>query len=162
MAQEKLLKDSVENILSMDAKLFPVFKDQDIVRLDLFTVEDVFAIKAKIREYQLDPRSRSGGSYLLKELQYVYSAKEGLDNHLNNIRVELQPKEITRTTIAQAQEQQIVVNVSNVQHSLAALGEKTLRVVGESLIGDKHLDYTATELPYALAYFQIHKTLPHE
>jgi hypothetical protein len=128
----------------------------DINLQDVFTSEEIELIDAKINEFTINPKSRSGGSKLQVEVaafnefqqknNFVLMMRhaEVIDNVLYSTRKE-------RTT--ESKKLEAIVKVT--AESYVRLDEKTLRKMGEVILGDKQVDFTVEELPYALAYMQI-------
>ncbi len=158
MASEKLLKDSIDSILSLHHELFPRL---DEAVISFFTSEEVEAIKLKVKAYQANNLSREGGAYLIKELQFVHNFKEGLFNHIENIRQVLKPKEVSRTTVKEAEAFATERSIKNVAATLEGQDEKILRQFGQMLLGDAQIEYTKEELPLVIAHIQIVSILLH-
>jgi len=177
-----LLKESVDATLSFDAEMFPdLLKKVDTVIdasisrkasgcasltdteiLDVlglgysfFTVDERTTIKAKIREYDANHKSRSGGSELLKCLQHIQTAKESLDKNIAAIRDILQPKVVSRTTLAEATALAEQASIKRVAATFVSLPEKMLRSFAEMVVGDAQIEYTVDELPLLIATKQI-------
>lgn len=157
-----LLKESVDSTLSFHAEMFPdtceAMRIGDTKQFEpyrMFSIADRDAIKSKIREYETNHKSRSGGSELLKCLKHIETAKESLQKNIDTIREILQPKVVTRTTLAEATALAEHAAIRRVAATFISLPEKMLRSFAETVVGDAQIEYTVEELPVLIATKQI-------
>ncbi len=129
-------KEGFDATVSMSIEMFPIaavdYKGM-FESLSFFTDAQKAEIRTKIHDYDLNPKSRSGGSALKKEIEKVAYFKNGLLEHIEAIREILQPREkVGRVSVREA-EAPFAVNI----------------------IGDVQGDYTKDELPVVIATKQI-------
>jgi hypothetical protein len=155
-----MLKESVDAMLGFDVDMFSLYSVRQVAQgsstlLSFFSAADTEMIKSKVTAYENNPKSRSGGSELLKCLQHIQTAKESLQKNLDTIKDILQPRVATRTTLAEATARVEYASIIRVAESFVALPEKMLRSFAETVIGDMQIEYTVEELPLLIATKQI-------
>lgn len=130
----------------------------DINLEDVFTKEEIELVESKVKEFTVNTKSRSGGSKLQKELE-AFDEFKGKNNfvfmmrHAEVIESILYSSRKVRTT----ESMKLETMVKETAISYVRLDEKTLRKMGEVFLGDKQIEFTLEELPYAIAYMQIKK-----
>lgn len=130
----------------------------DISLQDVFTEEELTRVDARILEHHNNPKSRSGGSKLQVEVNAFKEFRDknnfvAMMRHAEVIENILYSSRKSRTT----ESMKLEAMVKETALSYVRLDEKTLRRLGEVMLGDKQIDFTIEELPYAIAYMQIKK-----
>jgi len=154
-------KEGFDATVSMSIEMFPIaavdYKGM-FESLSFFTDAQKAEIRTKIHDYDLNPKSRSGGSALKKEIEKVAYFKNGLLEHIEAIREILQPREkVGRVSVreAEALAEQRSINSTAESYRKACPYEKMLRIFAVNMIGDVQGDYTKDELPVVIATKQI-------
>lgn len=113
-----------------------------------FTDQESLVISKKIQEFRDNPKSRSGGSAIQKELEKVTYFREGLLLHLNRLDLLLNPEN-------RVSKPNLVEVIDRVAEGFKSLPEKVLRTLAHSILGEKEQEFTMEELPYAIAAMQV-------
>ncbi len=153
-------QEGFDSTLSMPVDIFPVAEidyREIFTELSFFTDPQKAEIRTRIHDYELNPKSRTGGSALKKEVEKVAYFKFGLLEHLQSIKDILHPKERSRTSLkdAEALSEQRSINNTAQTYRKAFTDEKLLRAFATTMLGDVQGDYTFEELPVVLATKQI-------
>src|SRR6266567_514948 len=154
-------KEGFDSTLSMHVDMFPSFKDlsklETLNELPFFTEGERAEIRTRIRDFELNPKSRTGGSALKKKVENVAIAKRELLKFIQDIHDMLEPKERSRTSVkeAEALSEQRSINNTAETYRKAFKDEKLLRAFATTMLGDVEGDYTFEELPVVLATKQI-------
>ncbi|SRR6266516_4328808 len=160
-------KEGFDATLAMHANMFPelpgiIPEDQEEWEMfSFFSKAEISEMKTRIKDYELNPKSRSGGSGLIKKIENIANAKKELLRFIDDIHDMLQPKERTRTSVKEAEvlAEQRSINKTAESYKKAFTNEKMLRDFATNIIGDVQGDYTVQELPLVIATKQITGTL---
>ncbi len=153
-------KEGLDGTLSIHIDMFPIAATdyKDILKeLSFFTDSEKAEMRSRIYDFELNPKSRNGGSALKKKIENVAIAKRELLKFIQDIHDMLEPKERSRTSVkeAEALSEQRSINNTAETYRKAFKDEKLLRAFATTMLGDVEGDYTFEELPVVLATKQI-------
>jgi len=156
-------KEGFDSTLSVHVDMFPMIshglEQEGFKELSFFTDSQKAEIRSRIKDYELNPKSRSGGSALIKKIENVAIAKRELLKFIDDIKDLLEPRERKeRVSVKEAEvlAEQRSINSTADSYRKAFPNEKMLRSFADNILGvDVHGDYTFEELPLVIATKQI-------
>jgi hypothetical protein len=134
-----------QSFISMN---FVELKDQDELKLNMFTVEQL----ADIRERCLTPTRKNAGEGLRKRIDAFCTHRMRMDECLERIREILDPNRVSGRQSVDA----ILRNkVNGIAETYKLFTEAQLRKFAENVLGDAQFTFTVDELPQLIAEKQL-------